>query len=606
MPRVGNRPFVLAAGIAWLVCVAAHAERPRAADLFPLETVGLLTIPDAGDLNERVRSTAIFRMSQDPQMKPIVDQIYGTLVNSLSGLQDQFGVSFDELLTLPQGEMVIGLLPIQGQPPAAVLVMDAGERLPKLRGLVNGLADRMAEGGAERAEEKVGGTTVVVYDAGGSPPRQAAFFDRDGSLVLGTRFEAVQLIAENWEKGAVEPLSQNKIYTALLRKTQSTSGTPPHATFFFDPINLFRRSVGNDAGGRVALALLPGLGLDGLLGLGGSATLVGEQFDLEIHLHLLLDTPREAVVNLIALRSGDLTPENWVTAEASDYTSLYWDVEHTYDGLSLLIDSFQGQGFFADSVAGRVYDVTGLDFEKDILIHLENRVSIVNWTEKPAGPASQRSLVGFRLRDKEKFKKSLDKMIDFYKSDADRRTYAGKTYYVYVGEVGNFAFGPQARFGRPGQGQPPLPELPPAEPSFAVLDDYFLLADRPAAIEKAIQTATNPELSLAGDLEFKLISGTIRRQVTSAQPGMITFRRPEEQIRFLYDMAAEEKNRTLLASRAEENPFLKGLNQALDDNRLPPFEVLKQYLAPAGALLTDDDTGLHYTYFVLRRKQDTP
>jgi hypothetical protein len=35
---------------------------------------------------------------------------------------------------------------------------------------------------------------------------------------------------------------------------------------------------------------------------------------------------------------------------------------------------------------------------------------------------------------------------------------------------------------------------------------------------------------------------------------------------------------------------------------LPPFEVLQRYLAPGGTVVVDDETGLHYTDFSLRRK----
>jgi hypothetical protein len=40
----------------------------------------------------------------------------------------------------------------------------------------------------------------------------------------------------------------------------------------------------------------------------------------------------------------------------------------------------------------------------------------------------------------------------------------------------------------------------------------------------------------------------------------------------------------------------------LEQHPLPPFEVLQRYLAPGGTVVVDDDTGLHYTDFSLRRK----
>ena len=57
-----------------------------------------------------------------------------------------------------------------------------------------------------------------------------------------------------------------------------------------------------------------------------------------------------------------------------------------------------------------------------------------------------------------------------------------------------------------------------------------------------------------------------------------------------------------LANQAEDNPFFRALNDAVTKNPLPPFAVIAQYLAPGGAIVTDDETGLHYTAFGLRRE----
>ena len=43
------------------------------------------------------------------------------------------------------------------------------------------------------------------------------------------------------------------------------------------------------------------------------------------------------------------------------------------------------------------------------------------------------------------------------------------------------------------------------------------------------------------------------------------------------------------------------VHSAMEANPLPPFSVLEQYFAPAGALMVDDETGLHYMSFTLRR-----
>ena len=73
-------------------------------------------------------------------------------------------------------------------------------------------------------------------------------------------------------------------------------------------------------------------------------------------------------------------------------------------------------------------------------------------------------------------------------------------------------------------------------------------------------------------------------------------------MRLMYDIAAADSTREQVSSRSAGNKFFKGLDQTMKDNPLPPFAVLARYLAPGGAVVTSDETGLHYTAFTLRRK----
>jgi len=44
------------------------------------------------------------------------------------------------------------------------------------------------------------------------------------------------------------------------------------------------------------------------------------------------------------------------------------------------------------------------------------------------------------------------------------------------------------------------------------------------------------------------------------------------------------------------------LDDMMQANKLPPFEVVAQYLAPAGSMMVNEETGLYYVRFGLRRK----
>jgi hypothetical protein len=82
----------------------------------------------------------------------------------------------------------------------------------------------------------------------------------------------------------------------------------------------------------------------------------------------------------------------------------------------------------------------------------------------------------------------------------------------------------------------------------------------------------------------------------------LTFQRPEEGLRFWYEMAQAENTKKRLAEQGSRNQFLGSVDQALKDHPLPPFSVLAEYMAPGGGMIVSDQTGIHYMTFTLKRQ----
>src|SRR5688500_11826984 len=81
----------------------AFAERPRASEILPKDTVAYISIDDTEDLKTRFMQTAAGQMSQDPQLRPLVDKLYGVVLNALSGVEERVGVSAAEIAAIPRG-----------------------------------------------------------------------------------------------------------------------------------------------------------------------------------------------------------------------------------------------------------------------------------------------------------------------------------------------------------------------------------------------------------------------------------------------------------------------------------------------------------------------
>jgi hypothetical protein len=343
------------------------------------------------------------------------------------------------------------------------------------------------------------------------------------------------------------------------------------------------------------IALLPAIGLDGFQAVGGSMTMATGEFDSVGHFHIMLDDPRSGVLEALAFTSGDTTPEPWVPTDAASYMTVNFDVEKSYGAIAKVYNSIAGDMALQKEVQRNINDRLELDFEADILAGCAGRFTMMSWIEKPVKLDSQSTIIGIKLKDAKKTKKVLEKLAEKYKDNLEKTAY-GTTPYWKMKTAERQAVDAQV------EGNEVRVAVRPPQPSFAIIDDYLMFSDRPAGLERAIITAGDPSKSLSKDLEFKLIMNKIKRQPGGDAPGMISFSRPEEGMKMLYELASGEQAKTFLANRAERNDFFKNVDQAMKDNPLPPFAVLAKYLAPGGGLLTSDETGIHYAAFQLRRK----
>jgi hypothetical protein len=574
--------------LAWGMAPTAWGQRPPAARLLPDTTVALVSVPNVPETARRFMTTAMGRMSQDPQMKPLVGRLYGSLVEAVAEVQEHIGLSLPELLALPQGEAALAVIAPEEAPLAFVLLLDVGNQLPNANKVLERLGVELERTGATTSQQTVGGTKLVIYDGVGPARRRLIYFEKDATIVLGSDADVLKQLLVVWGGGKGRTLADNPDFTALLRRCRGANDEAPQVSFYADPIGIMRGIGQESTGVRVAVALLPALGLDGLTAVGGSLILGDAQFDTVVHAHVSLGAPRSGLIKAIALESGDSKPERWVPSDVASYTTFHWNVPQSYKELAAVYDSFNGDGALGQMLQQRFLQPLGIDLEKELLPALEGRVTRLTWIERPVTPQSQASVLALKLKNTAVFDKAVEKLSSRNPASFGRQIWAGKTYY---------------------QVQVPLPpdfppERRPPMPCFGILDDYLLVADRESMYHKVVLTLADASQSLAGDPEFQLIAGKIRRQNGGARAALIRFTRPEETVRWLYELLKSRQAQESVGGPVQRGRLFQTLDGALKQNPLPPFEVLRRYLAPGGAMLVDDATGLHYMSFTLRRESD--
>jgi hypothetical protein len=408
------RAAILSSFQRWTVFVAvlcslsavnrADAARPEAARLFPKNSFVYVRIADVPDLKERFQKTAFGRMAADPQIAPLVDQLFGAATQMLADAEEKLGMSVAEILSIPQGEIALAVVGMPEQTSAMpILLVDVGNKQTAAEKLIDSAVG--AVNGVPAEEETYKGMKISSYVARG----QTIFCCfKDGVLILSLDVGLTRSVLDAWEDKNVETLADNDRFAAVLKHCTPANGQELQIAFFADPIS-FVRIANPDS--TMITAMLSTMGLDGLMGIGGSLTLADGEFDTLMHLHLLLDNPRTGVLGMIAITSGDSTPERWVPSDASAYLTLHWDVNQTYQRLTKVVDSFSGEGFLANQVRERSA-AFGFDAEKELLPALAGRFTQANWLEKPITMFSQVTVLGAKLKDAEAFQKVLDNFVE--------------------------------------------------------------------------------------------------------------------------------------------------------------------------------------------------
>ncbi len=559
------------------------AERPSAPKLLPKKTLAYVRVADSRDLVERFKQTSMGRLGQDEKIKPLVMQLYGSAVQAFEQVQDQLGVTLDEVLSIPQGEVCVALVGREDGEPAVFILMDVGDRLPAVRKLLDAAERQAISEGQTKRTEDVDGVTLTILDD------KVTFCDRENTVLFSTSSGLVKEVLKIWSGDeGVETLSDNVQFTTIMRTSVGTKDERPQVTWFVDPIELFENVSRQNAGGQMALAVLPMLGLDGIKSAGGSFIFATEEFDSVSHMHLLLDNPRSGIVEMLAVEAGDVAPEDWVPTDAASYMTVNWNLQKSVDSLRKLFDTFRGDGALSGAIKNRLSAPLGVDFEKDVLGQLDDRLTHVSWFEKPARVNSGTNLIGVKLKNASTFRGTLSTILSKAGDRGAEKNYRGVTYHEFT---------PRRQ---PADFDQTMMRLP--SPCLAIVGDYLLASDSVSCLEAAISAKLDPSKSFADELDYKLIASRVQQHLGSRKPGMIAFQRPEESMRSFYELATSPTTHRRLDELAETNQALRALNDALKANPLPPFSVIAQYLAPGGGMLVNDESGFHYTTFALKRE----
>lgn len=624
------RRFVLSAVFSLCCVVLAAApslgQRPVTPTLLPDNTVAMIRINNVPEMIEKGREGNLGRMLADPEIAPFAQNLYGSGAEAFKQVEEVLGVSLDDLLSLPQGEICVALCSTTEGPPAFVFLFEAVNKLDVFDKLVARAEKEMLKEGGDfkKKTETVGSTEITILEARKEETPDFVYFKKEGVFSVITNVELAKNMLSIWEgiplppvktegeeksaddKPAVAtPLASNKLYNAVMSRTGLNDPDPPHITYFFRPIDI-AKAVTTNAFAKAAIDVFtPRLGIDTLLAIGGSITLGTGEFDSIQQMHVLVDNPRKGIMEAIALEAGEVTPEKFVPKDCVSYMTFNVNVQKSFTAIETVVDGFRGEGALLSMMKNNLSTPTGVDFELDILANLANRGTYFQWVERPVKLNSQRTVAAFHVKDVTLANEALKKLADKYPDRIETATFEDVTYYKVIPRDGEEPRSSIELTEEQKQQRSLRIEMRPI-PAWGIIDNCLVITDRPAMFEKCLLTLKDPSSSLISDSKFKVIAENVNKYMKGGKPAGFMFQRPEESFRFMYDLANEQSSKDFLETRSENNQFFGAVNKAMKENPLPPFSKIEQYMAPAGSLILSDETGFHLFGFGMKPETAEP
>ncbi|MEM7476057.1 MAG: hypothetical protein AAF483_13770 [Planctomycetota bacterium] len=605
-----------------LLVVSMHWSPMRAQDeaefqpltapkLFPDKTLAYFRIDDVQKLKADLERSSIGKLSNDEKLKPILNEFYGSLVRSADQMEAAIGLNLDELLSIPSGEMAVALLPsgrisgsssgnrndegadaqveVRLEEPAVAMMLDAGEEISSIKVLLA----RMEEAAENLVHEEKAMDRLTLHRFR-NPDRQReqfAYFIDEGVIIACTNADYAEKLAEKWlgKLEDAETLADNRTFTSLMSRCVGTEGERPQVSFYIDPLAIVRQFTPRSTTTQMTLALLPALGVDGVEAVGGSWIVSPPDFDSITHFHIQLGSPRRAILGLLRPKSGSTEPEEWVPESVASYSTINWDIASTVQAVERLYNQFRGKDALQKEVFDRGSEFLDLDVRQDILDMLEGRITIVQGFVKPVTINSGSNVYAIKIENMSYFRKNvLNKVLDLIGERA---------------EIKKQSFGKlKVSIFQPPRGPRQSDVVRQPEICITTIDDYLVIADSKYMLREVASCVNGTIAPLIDSLEYQLISERISAQLQDKECSAVTFARPEESLELFYKLAADPANQDRMRQFSEGNGFFQALLAALDKHELPPFSVISKYLAPSGGYLLDDESGMHYMQFGLRRE----
>lgn len=543
-------------------------DRASGEKLFPKETLAFFSISDVPEMKKKWDKTSMGQMLRDPKLQPFLDDVKKKIDERSKQVEDEIGVSLDDLLELPQGELSFAFMEQPARKFAFVMLLEYGDNQETVDKLLQKMGDELKKEEAEHSTEEVEEVTLHIYslknDDEDNPFKTLTYFVDEQCLVFSNEVDALKEVLSRWDGDSDDTLAQNEQFSHIMTQCKLESGEPLFKSFI-NPIGLINAGVAvaqnyfPQAG--MAVGFLPIFGLDAMKGWGGTGDFDEGEFEGIGNFYFYCDSSK-GLMGLFNFPATQLTPSKWVPASVGSYSLMNWNVLGAYTAIESMIDQFQGKGSTARFLDKQAGEGPMIHLKKDVLDHLDGKIQIIQSVSEAAeagAPPIPDFFVALGLKDGTKMKKTLAAAAKASGPQMESREFNGEKIYEVK---------------QPGSDN---------TVSLAVSEGQLVITNDTPMLENMMRGKTAQRASLVDSPEYKKIA-----KFYPSKASAVMFQRADTQLKVYYDLL-----------KSANSDVLDGV----DPSKLPPFEAIAKYFQASGSYMVPDKKGVKSVSFSLKRSE---
>jgi hypothetical protein len=610
--------------------------------LMPLTTRGYLSIKDINILSINWQQTQLGQLIQDESMRPFVQDLKRQLQSKLTSVHDKLGLELGDLKSIASGEIGLGIVERKNDRAAMILTVNVTGRMSQTEELLRQVDRELKRRGAKQSQADSSGTTFVSYDIppqhDGDVQREAVFFIKDNMLCASdNRFE-LEEVCRRFGNQPGNRFQEAKPYQETMHRcAKEANGLQPELRWFVDPFGYARacrtlRRTDRKQYGKDYLKILTAQGFDAIQGVGGFLNVESSGTYEFLHrtavyaphqiAHREGGTPNgdgpngsgsqdkyQLAMRMLNFPNGlNLAPQTWLPRKLATYRTFNINLADAFYHFGTLFDAIAGYEEAFDGVLeGLEKDPYGpqVDVEKDLIAHLDNRITMVTDYEIPITTKSERFLFMVKIQNEEAIQATIEK---FMKSDpnAYRREFEGTVIWEIIEaddemlelDISISPLEPLAPVGeQPQQQEDDEPVMPTS--AVCVTNGHLLIASHYNFL-KAVLAKEQIDGTLSDASDYREVNLALS-QLISGPVSFRCFLRTDEAYRPTYELLRQGKmpesetllgrmlNRMLTPPEDEDEGILR--KQKIDGRELPSFEMVRRYFGPAGLIVRSEEDG---------------